>query len=67
MWEILRKSYRVAVSFILPIAKVKASQFPVHISYFLQNCKKGNPSEISLPFFKNDITGSELTVKILDT
>ena len=43
MWEILRKSYRVAVSFILPKPQVQASQFPVHISHFLQNCKKTNP------------------------
>jgi len=29
--------------------------------------QKGKPSEKSLPFLENDITGSELTVKILDT
>jgi hypothetical protein len=40
----------------LPKPQVQASQFPLHISYLLQNCKKGNPSEISLPFLKNDIT-----------
>ena len=34
---------------------------------FLQNCKKGNPHQMDLPLLKNDITGSELTVKILDT
>jgi len=50
----------------LPKPKVKAFQFQVHISYFLQNCKKGKPSEIDLPLLKNDITGSELIVKILD-
>jgi len=27
---------------ILPKPKVKASKFPVHISNFLQNCKKGS-------------------------
>ena len=51
----------------LPKPKVKASQFLFHISYLLQKRKKGKPSEISLPFLKNDITGSEPTVKILDT
>jgi len=38
-----------------------------HISYFLQKCKKGKPDEMDLPLLKNDITGSEPTVKILDT
>jgi hypothetical protein len=42
--------------FILPKPKVKASQFPVHISYFLQKCKKGKPYEMDLPSLKNDIT-----------
>jgi len=27
----------------LPKPKVQASQFPLHISYLLQNCKKANP------------------------
>jgi hypothetical protein len=27
----------------LPKPQIQASQFPLHISYFLQNCKKGNP------------------------
>jgi hypothetical protein len=39
----------------------------MHISYLLQNCKKGKSGEMDLPSLKNDITGSELTVKILDT
>jgi len=56
-----------SITDFLPKPKVKASQLPVHISYFLQNCKKGKPSEIGLPLLKNDITGSEPTVKILDT
>jgi hypothetical protein len=30
---------------ILPKSQVQAPQFPVHISYFLQNCKKGKSSE----------------------
>jgi hypothetical protein len=51
----------------LPKPKVKASQFQVHISYFLQNCKKGKSPKKDLPLLKNDITGSEPTVKILDT
>ena len=34
----------------LPKPKVKASQFPVHISYFLQKCKKGKPSKKNLPY-----------------
>ena len=37
------------------------------ISYLLQNCKKGKPGEMDLPLLKNDITGSEPTVNILDT
>jgi hypothetical protein len=48
------------------LPKPKVKEFQLHISYFLQNCKKGKPSEISLPLLKNDITGSELIVKILD-
>jgi hypothetical protein len=36
----------------LPIPKVKASQFPLHISYFLQKCKKGKPSKKNLPYLK---------------
>jgi hypothetical protein len=51
----------------LPKPKVKASQLPVHISYFLQNCKKGKSPKKDLPLLKNDITGSEPTVNMLDT
>ena len=29
--------------------------------------QKGKPGEMDLPLLKNDITGSELTVKVLDT
>ena len=39
----------------LPVQQVQTSQFSLHISYFLQNCKKGKPSERSLPLLKNDI------------
>jgi hypothetical protein len=52
---------------ILPKPQVQASQLPVHISYFLQKRKKGKPDEMDLPLLKNDITGSEPTVKMLDT
>jgi hypothetical protein len=36
----------------LPKAQVQAFQLPVHISYFLQNCKKGKPGEMDLPYLK---------------
>jgi hypothetical protein len=36
----------------LPIPKVKASQFPVHISYFLQKYKKGKSQKKDLPIEK---------------
>jgi len=64
---LLLASFRLSACAFLPKPKVKASQFQVHISYFLQKCKKGKPDEMDLPFLKNDITGSEPTVKILDT
>ena len=41
------------------------SKYIYLISY--KNAKNGKPSEISLPFLENDITGSEPTVKMLDT
>jgi len=50
----------------LPKPKVKASQFPVHISYFLQKCKKGQILKKRFVLLKNDITSSELIVKVLD-
>ena len=40
----------------LPKAQVQASQFPLHISHLLQNCKKGKPRGNDLPLLKNDIT-----------
>jgi hypothetical protein len=59
---------RVSNSFdLLPKTQIQASPFSLQISYFLQKCKKGKLSEISLPLLKNDITGSEPTVKMLDT
>jgi hypothetical protein len=51
----------------LPLFQGQPSQFTVHISYFLQKCKKGKPCQMDLPLLKNDITGSEPTVKVLDT
>jgi len=51
----------------LPVQQVQASQFPLHISYLLQNCKKGKFPSKSLPLLNNDITGSEPTVKMTDT
>jgi len=44
----------------LPKPKVKAPQLPLHISYFLQKCKKGKPCEMDLPILKVDITTFEL-------
>jgi hypothetical protein len=40
------------------------SKYTYRICY--KNAKNGKPSEKSLPFLENDITGSEPTVKILD-
>ena len=51
------KNYALLFSWnILPKAQPGINSYWLHISYFLQNCKKGKPSEISLPFLKNDIT-----------
>jgi len=36
----------------LPVQQVQAPQFQLHISYFLQNCKKGKPGEMDLPYLK---------------
>ena len=36
----------------------------VHISYFLQKCKKGQTPDKGFALFKNDITGSELVSKL---
>ena len=35
----------------LPISHAKATQLKVHISYFLQKCKKGKPWKWDLPFW----------------
>jgi hypothetical protein len=34
----------------LPVQQVQAPQFPVHISYFLQKCKKANPRKRICPY-----------------
>jgi len=52
---------------ILPKPQVQKSQFPIHISYFLQKCKKGKFPKMDLPLLENDIIDSELTVEMLDT
>ena len=36
----------------LPYPQVQTPQFPLHISYLLQNCKKGKPCEMDLPYLK---------------
>ena len=51
----------------LPYSQVQAFQFPVHISYFLQKCKKGKPSKKGLTLLNNDITTFELASGIVDT
>jgi len=37
---------------IQPKAQIQTFQFKVHISYFLQNCKKGNPPKIGFALLK---------------
>jgi len=51
------------------LAKTKGQSISIFSTYivFLTKLQKGKLSEISLPLLKNDITGSEPTVKILDT
>ena len=51
------------ITCILPVQQVQAPQFQVHISYFLQNCKKGKPPKKVCPSLKNDITDSEQVSK----
>ncbi|MGI9536415.1 MAG: hypothetical protein ACR2PB_05055 [Desulfocapsaceae bacterium] len=51
----------------LPVQQVQAPKFSLHISYFLQICKKGKPGEMDLPLLINDITTSESTFKMTDT
>ncbi|HYX05223.1 MAG TPA: hypothetical protein VE912_00680, partial [Bacteroidales bacterium] len=40
------------ITCFLPKPQVQASQLPVHISYFLQNCKKGKFPKKDLPYQK---------------
>jgi len=47
----------------LPKAQPGADSYWLHISYFLQNCKKGKPSKKDLPLLENDITTFELALK----
>ena len=47
------KNYTLFLSWnTLPKPQVQAPQFQLHISYFLQNCKKGKPSKKDLPYLK---------------
>ena len=50
------------------LAKTKGQSISISSTYivFLTKLQKGKLSEISLPLLKNDITGSEPTVKILE-
>jgi hypothetical protein len=50
----------------LPKAQPEMAYSGLHISYFLQKGKKSKSYEMDLPLFKNDITSSEPTVKMLD-
>jgi len=43
----------------LPKPQVQASKVIVHISYFLQNCKKRQTPLEEFALLKNDITSSE--------
>jgi hypothetical protein len=51
------------------LASTKGSSISTSSTYilFLTEMQKGKSCEMDLPLFKNDITGSELTVKMLDT
>jgi len=40
------------IAYILPKAQPKANSYWLHIPYFLQNCKKGKPGEMDLPYLK---------------
>jgi len=40
---------------------------PILICYIYHKNEMGKPFKMSLPLLKNDITGSEPTVKMLDT
>jgi len=40
----------------LPKQQPEVSSCWLHISYFLQKCKKGKSHQMDLPYWKNDIT-----------
>jgi len=40
---------------ILPKAQPGANSYRLHISYFLQKCKKGKSCEMDLPLLESDI------------
>jgi len=40
------------ITCILPKAQPESNPYWLHISYFWQNCKKGKPDEMDLPFLK---------------
>jgi hypothetical protein len=48
----------------LPKQQPETEPRSVHISYFLQKCKKDKPCGMDLPLLKNDITGSEPISKL---
>jgi len=48
-------------------AKTKGPSISVTYILFLTKMQKGKPCEMDLPLLKNDITGSEPNVRILDT
>ncbi|MGB5896468.1 MAG: hypothetical protein WBG58_20010 [Ignavibacteriaceae bacterium] len=67
MWEILRKSYRA--SGFVHLAKTTGPSISISVTYIVlltKLQKKGKPCQMDLPLLKNDITGSEPTVKMLD-
>jgi hypothetical protein len=54
MTNFQRRQFHINISPLIPdipSSRVQVSQFSVHISYFLQNCKKkANPSQRVCPF-----------------
>ena len=54
------------IAYILPKAQPEMALSILHISYFLQNCKKGKPDEMDLPY-ENDITTNWNVAKTQDT
>jgi hypothetical protein len=54
-YDKLRVSHEIGLvktCVFLPYTQVQEFQLPVHISYFLQKCKKDKPDEIDLPLLK---------------